>query len=122
MKKISSIHTILSAGLGVCALTGVLMTDTAQGAILRYRLSGDWAIVADGTGPGWGVNPNNSGAPGTSLPLAADVGRINWGNNTVTVTTTASVAGLANAGAICAESGARRFRLQSGYSLLTPEP
>jgi hypothetical protein len=70
-----------------CALVGVMVTDHAMAATYRYRLSGDWQTVTDGVGPGWGVNPNNDGSPGIGLPGSADDARINWGNNTVTVTT-----------------------------------
>jgi len=34
--------------------------------------------------------------------------------------TAASLVGLANAGGVCQESGPKKFRLQSGYALLTP--
>lgn len=64
-----------------------MVAGLAQADVWRYRLSGDWSTVTDGTSEGWGLNPNNSGAPGTGLPGAADDARINWGGNTVTVTT-----------------------------------
>jgi hypothetical protein len=56
----------------------------SDAAVLRYRASGDWTQITDGTTPGWGPNPVGVG---TSLPGASDDARINFGNNTVTVTT-----------------------------------
>ncbi len=70
----------------VALLAVLVMASQSDAATLRYRLSGDWSVVTDGTGPGWGVNPNNSGSPGAALPGASDDARINWGGNTVTVT------------------------------------
>jgi len=64
-----------------------LLAGLAQGATFRYRLSGDWADITDGASSGWGLNPNNSGAPGTVLPGGSDDARVNWGGNTITVTT-----------------------------------
>jgi hypothetical protein len=58
----------------------------ADAATFRYRASGDWSTVTDGVGPGWGLNPNNDGSPGIGLPGATDDARINFGNNTVDVT------------------------------------
>ena len=66
-------------------IAGILLADHSRAATFRFRLSGDWTDVTDGTSPGWGLNPNNDGSPG-SLPGASDDARINWGNNTVTVT------------------------------------
>lgn len=51
----------------------------------RYRLSGDWSKVAAVSDAGWGLNPNNEGTAGASLPAASDEARINWAGNTVTV-------------------------------------
>lgn len=58
----------------------------ADAAVFRYRQSGDWSQATDGSSPGWGLNPNNTPTPG-SLPGAGDDARINWGGNTVTVST-----------------------------------
>lgn len=66
---------------------------TGQAETLRYRLSGDWSKFADADGAGWGVNPNIEGAPGAGLPGSSDEARINWGGNTVTVSTTVPAVG-----------------------------
>ena len=104
----------LITGLIAC---GVLV-GTATGATLRYRSSGDWGVITDGTSEGWGVNPNNSGAAVTALPSSGDLARLNWGGNTVTVTTAATVGRLqitvdepgnlvvANGGSLTTVSGA----------------
>jgi hypothetical protein len=73
------------------ALTGLLlfsmMAGIAHGATIRYRQSGDWTQTApDNTGPGW---QNVSDVPGVG-----DLGRINWGDNTVTVTTNETIGRL----------------------------
>jgi len=65
---------------------GVLAVGLAQGAVLRYRQSGAWQDLNAGATHGWGLNPNNDGVtPGTSVPVAGDEARVNWGNNTITV-------------------------------------
>jgi len=61
----------------------------ASAETFRYRLSGDWGKVAGASDAGWVVNSSNEGTPGTSVPAAADDARINWGGNTVTVSTAA---------------------------------
>lgn len=61
----------------------IVTADQADAAVLRYRASGDWTAVTDGSSPGWGPNPVGVG---TALPGASDDARINFGNNTVTVT------------------------------------
>lgn len=74
------------AALLVIAAVGA--ADQADAATFRYRISGDWQDVTDGPSNGWGLNPNNDGVtPGPGLPGAGDDARINFGNNTVTVTT-----------------------------------
>lgn len=70
------------AGLLVLIACGA--ADYGEAAVLRYRASGDWTAITDGTTPGWGPNPVGVG---TTLPGAGDDARINFGNNTVTVTT-----------------------------------
>ncbi len=70
----------LVASLLVASLAVV---DQADAATLRYRASGDWSLITDGVTPGWGPNPSGVGV---SLPGAGDDARINFGNNTVTVT------------------------------------
>lgn len=50
--------------------------------VLRYRASGSWAEISDGTAPGWGFNPAD---PGTRVPTGTDEARINFGGNTVTL-------------------------------------
>jgi hypothetical protein len=72
-------------------ITGLLMcgmlAGMAQGATIRYRQTGDWTLTAPAnTGPGW----QNASA----VPTTADLGRINWGGNTVTVSTTAQIGAL----------------------------
>ena len=52
-----------------------LMTTLANGANIRYQTSGDWTALSDGASAGWQG----------SIPGAADNARINWGGNTVTV-------------------------------------
>lgn len=64
-----------------------MVADLAQAATIRYRESGDWTQTAPlNTGPGW---QNVS-----SVPTTADLGRINWGTNTVTLTTTETIGRL----------------------------
>jgi hypothetical protein len=81
MKRTSSVLSTMA----VLAIAVLVIVDQATAATLRYRLSGDWATVTDGAGPGWGPNPNNNGNPGVSLPGGSDDARINWGGNTVSV-------------------------------------
>ena len=61
-----------------------LMATVAEGATFRYNGSGDWNNVSNGDS-GWGLNPNNPAVPAGSLPGAADDARVNFGGNTVTV-------------------------------------
>jgi len=91
----------------VYALLGVMVAGQAMAATLRYRLSGDYNDLysitllngwdPDGTGPG-------------GLPGSADTIRLNWGNNTVTLTNVApSIArfqlGVDEPGTLVIESG-----------------
>jgi len=70
-----------------CALVAAMMAGAVQGATIRYRQSGDWTQTAPfDTGPGW----QNV----ASVPTTADLGIVNWGGNTVTVTTTESIGAL----------------------------
>ena len=62
----------------------------ANAETFRYRLSGDWSKVAGATDAGWGVKPNAEGTAGAKLPGTEDDARINWGGNTVTVSTAAA--------------------------------
>ncbi|TWT78363.1 hypothetical protein Pla123a_11540 [Posidoniimonas polymericola] len=72
----------------ILVIVAVGAADQATAAVFRYRQSGDWSAVTDGSSPGWGLNPNNDGVtPGPGLPGAGDDARINFGNNTVSVTT-----------------------------------
>lgn len=77
----------LSSGIISLAMI-VLFASQLDAAIFRYRLNGDWLTVTDGSTEGWGLNPNNDGSSGSGLPGSSDDARINWGNNTVSVTTT----------------------------------
>jgi hypothetical protein len=82
MKRTTPINSILA-----CALLGVMIAGPALGATIRYRQSGDWTQTAPlNDQPGW---QNVS-----SVPTTADLGRINWGNNTVSVTTTETIGRL----------------------------
>lgn len=69
------------------ALGAILASTVADAAIIRYRQSGNWTETAPlDTGPGW---QNVSAVPGVG-----DLGRLNWGNNTVTVTTVEQIGQL----------------------------
>jgi hypothetical protein len=82
MKRTTQRNSIL-----VCALLGVMVAGQAMAATIRYRQSGDWTLTAPSNNtPGW---QNVS-----SVPTTADLGRINWGNNTVTLTTTETIGKL----------------------------
>ena len=72
--------------ISLAFLATIFFADCATGATFRYRLSGDWNTITDGVSEGWGLNPNNNGSPGIGLPGAGDDARINWGGNTVDVT------------------------------------
>lgn len=61
-----------------------LMAMVAEGAAFRYNGSGDWNNISNGDS-GWGLNPNNPPVASGSLPSAGDDARINFGGNTVTV-------------------------------------
>lgn len=79
-------------------ITGIvlcgLLAGIAQGATLRYKGSGDWQNVnTDGNSVGWSDN-NNVNLPWTSVPTTADLGRINFSDNTVTLTTTETIGRL----------------------------
>lgn len=67
-----------------------LMANWADGAVFRFHASGDWSQISNtGSGPvGWGLNPNNDGVTPGALPGGGDDARINWGGNTVTVSST----------------------------------
>lgn len=67
----------------IIAVVAAVAADRADADVLRYRASGDWTAITDGSSPGWGPNPTGVG---TTLPGAGDDARINFGNNTVTVT------------------------------------
>jgi hypothetical protein len=72
-------------------MTGIvlcgLLAGIAQGATIRYRESGDWTLTAPlNTGSGW--------QSVSAVPTNGDLGRINWANNTVTVTTTETIGAL----------------------------
>ncbi|MEQ8837909.1 MAG: hypothetical protein RID07_13975 [Lacipirellulaceae bacterium] len=71
----------LAALVAIMAMT----VEQSYAATLRYRASGDWTQITDGATPGWGPNPVGVG---TSLPGAGDDARINFGGNTVQVTST----------------------------------
>ncbi|HSP41801.1 MAG TPA: PEP-CTERM sorting domain-containing protein [Luteolibacter sp.] len=79
--------TRLITGLLACGI----LAGITQGATIRYRQSGDWSATAPAnTGPGW---QNVSEVPGIN-----DTGRINWGGNTVTVTTAVPTIGQVQIG------------------------
>ena len=69
------------------ASLSLMMADQSSAATLRYRTSGAWGDVTDGsTTNGWGLS--NGNAPG-NVPVGVDVARANWGGNTVTLDNTA---------------------------------
>lgn len=71
----------------VCVLACLMVAGAAQADTIRYRQSGDWTDTAPlNDQPGW---QNVSSVPGEG-----DLGRINWGNNTVTLTTVESIGAL----------------------------
>ena len=74
------------SAMAVLVVAVAVMADQASAATLRYRGSGDWTLIsADGLGdPGWSTN--NTGVPSGTLPGGSDDARINFGGNTVTVT------------------------------------
>ncbi|MFK7851896.1 MAG: hypothetical protein AB8D78_13050 [Akkermansiaceae bacterium] len=59
-----------------------MVANLADAAVLRYRQSGNWNAITNGSTPGWGPNPNGVGS---AIPGAGDEARINFGNNTVTI-------------------------------------
>lgn len=79
MRKFSTVSALAFAVVG-----SSMVAMQSESAVLRYRASGDWTQITDGSSPGWGPNPVGVGA---ALPGASDDARINFGNNTVTVTT-----------------------------------
>jgi hypothetical protein len=91
----------------LCALLGVMVAGLAQGATLRYYGSGDYNDLLPVTGTtGW---TDGAGGP-ASLPGSGDTIRVNWGNNTVTLTNVApNVArfqlGVDESGTLVVESG-----------------
>ena len=54
----------------------MLLASVSSAATIRYRLSGPWQDLSDGTTNGW---------DGGVMPGSLDVARFNWGNNTVTL-------------------------------------
>lgn len=74
--------TPLGSRIAILLVATVIVADQATAEILRYRQSGDWTDISDGTSNGWA---KNNGAVHGSLPGAADDARINFGNNTVSV-------------------------------------
>jgi hypothetical protein len=72
--------------LALVALCG-LVAGIAQGATVRYKSSGDWGFTTNDTANAYGWRS-------TSLPGIDDVGRLNWGDNTVTVNGTYSIGKL----------------------------
>lgn len=103
MKRITPKNSILT-----CALLGVMVVATAQGANIRYQSSGDYFdfLAAGNIGVnGW---QNVAGVPG--LPGAADTARFNWANSTVTLagaapTITAFQMGVDESGGLAVNSG-----------------
>ncbi|MCU0857493.1 MAG: PASTA domain-containing protein, partial [Pontiellaceae bacterium] len=77
MKKWQKVWTVLT----VCGLAA----GVSLGATIRYRSSGDWTLVSiGGVGSGWQE----------VYPTTSDIGRGNWGNNLVTLTTTESIGAI----------------------------
>jgi len=76
-------RTTLKNSILVCALLGLMVAVSAQGATYRYQTSGDYFLSTNTTpGQGWQI-------PAGGVPGAADIERFNWGNNTVTLAATA---------------------------------
>jgi hypothetical protein len=59
----------------VCVVAVLLMASVSNAANIRYKGSGPWEDVSDGTTNGW------QGA----MPGSDDTARFNWGDNTVTL-------------------------------------
>ena len=78
-------HTTMKATTTIQLATFGLLATFGNAATLRYNGSGDWNNVSNNDS-GWGLNPNNPPVSNGSLPTTADTARINFGNNTVTVT------------------------------------
>lgn len=100
-------RTFVVSAMAVVVLAVSVMADQANAAVLRYRASGDWSLVTDGASPGWGPNPNGVGS---NVPTSSDDARINFGGNTVTVTTSDAVAdrvqiGVDESGTLVVENG-----------------
>ncbi len=71
--------------LAICFTTASLLVTAADAATYRYRQSGDWSTIYNGVGSGWALN---DGTQSGDLPDSNDDARINFGGNTVTVTST----------------------------------
>ena len=65
----------------------LLVAGAVQGATIRYKASGDWATVTNDTADAYGWRS-------LALPGNGDLGRINWGGNTVTLTDARSIGEL----------------------------
>ncbi len=94
----------------VLVVAMVFIAGSASAANIRYRLSGDWTDLSDGSTPGW----ENGVAPGLE-----DRARINWNDNTVTVTTTVTGVGriemgVDELGTVVVENGASLSTDNSG--------
>ena len=74
------------AALALCGMgLGLIPFEPLGAATLRYRLSGPWSAVnTDGSSAGWSDNANVN-LPWASIPGAGDEARVNYANNTVTV-------------------------------------
>jgi hypothetical protein len=86
MNKPTSINSIL-----FCALLGVMMAGSANGADIRYKASGDYNATTNSTGDTYGWRTTGA------LPGAADNARFNWGNTAGNVVTLTNEASLINA-------------------------
>lgn len=86
MRKFSTVGALAIAVVG-----SSMVAMQAESAVLRYQKSGDWAALSDANPddvlrtPGWAGNP--VGPAVGSAPGPADDARINFGGNTVSVTT-----------------------------------
>lgn len=86
MRKFSTVGALAIAVVG-----SSMVAMQAESAVLRYQKSGDWNELSDANPndvdrtPGWAGNP--VGPAVGSTPGSADDARINFGGNTVTVTT-----------------------------------
>ncbi len=87
--------SFMTGALAVAVLSGSFAVMDADAATYRYRQSGNWTQISDGSSPGWALN---DGTGNSGLPDADDTARINFGNNTVIVNTSVDPVGRVQIG------------------------